>query len=455
MKKNLNLFLLAMISGAILFGSTARADNPLLMFTFAADPTARVFEGKIYLYPSHDILPPAGRRGGFIMEDYHSYSSEDLMDWTDHGVIVNQTNVAWVTPNFGMWAPDCVFKNGKYYFYFPANSKDTSTRRQGVQRVGVAVAERPFGPYTPETNYIPNIPPSIDPCVLLDPKDGSAYLFYAMNAIFVAKLKDNMLEMATEPMLITNLPTKGLVEGPFAFERNGRYYLTIPHDVGGGEALEYAMADNPLGPYTMKGTIMDKNPGCWTDHQSLVEYQGRWYLFYHYNDLSLRDNARRSAHADYLSFNDDGTIQKVTPTLRGVGICDATRKIQIDRYSAISKESVAVSFLEPTNTFAGWKVALTNKDAFVQYDRVEFGAGALKSVKVRARSATGGTIELRLDQNDGPVLAKVEIPASADWAENSAKLASVPSGLHNLVVTLPDKNEVEIDWVSFEDEVPR
>ena len=446
--KNLNPILLALAFGALLFGSAARADNPLLMDTFAADPTARVFEGKIYLYPSHDIVPPGGRRG-FCMEDYHAYSSGNLMDWQDHGVIVTQTNVPWVMPNYGMWAPDCVFKNGKYYFYFPANSRDTSTRGQGVQKVGVATADRPFGPFKPETNSIPGIPPSIDPCVLLDPKDGSAYLFYYMNAIFVVRLKDNLLEMAAEPLRITNLPPQGLVEGPFAFERKGRYYLTFPHAVG-RERLEYAMADNPLGPYTMKGVIMDQNARCWTIHHSIVEYQGQWYLFYHDNDLSLRDDARRSARADYLTFNDDGTIQKVMPTLRGVGICDARRKIQIDRYSAASKEGVADSYLDPANTFAGWKVALTEKDAFVQYDRVDFGKAALKSVKVRAQSATGGAIEIRLDKNDGSVLAKVEIPAGPEWKEITAALKASPSDLHNLVVTMPEKNDLQMDWVSFE-----
>ena len=446
--KNLNPLLLALAFAFLLAGSAARADNPLLMNAFAADPTARAFEGKIYLYPSHDIQPPNGRRG-FCMEDYHSYSSANLMDWEDHGVIVTQTNVPWVNPNYGMWAPDCVFKNGKYYFYFPANSKDAATRRQGVQKVGVAVAERPFGPFIPETNYIPGIPPSIDPCVLLDPKDGSAYLFYSMNAIFVAKLKDNLLELATEPLRITNLPPQGLVEGPFAFERNSNYYLTFPHAIG-RERIEYAMADNPLGPYTMKGVIMDQNARCWTIHHSIVEYQGRWYLFYHDNDLSPRDDARRSARADYLSFNEDGTIQKVIPTLRGVGICDARRKIQVDRYSAASKEGVAVSYLDNDRTGEGWKVALTEKDAFVQYDRVEFGTAAYKSVKVRAQSSTGGAIEVRLDKSDGPLLAKIEIPMSAEWKEVSANLTTAASGLHNLVVTLPEKNNVEIDWVSFE-----
>jgi hypothetical protein len=226
--------------------------------------------------------------------------------------------------------------------------------------------------------------------------------------------------------------------------------MTFPHDVGGGEALEYAMADNPMGPYEMKGTIMDKNPGCWTDHHSIVEYQGQWYLFYHWNDLNLRDAARRSARAEFLTFNEDGTIPKITPTLRGVGICDATHKIQVDRYSACSKEGATNSYLNPTNTFAGWKVALTDKDAFVRYDRVEFGKGALKTVKVRGQSAAGGTIEIRLDKSEGPALAKVEIPAGAEWKEFSAKLAAAPSGVHNLIVSMPEKNNVEIDWVSFE-----
>ena len=447
--KNRNLFLLALVFGCIGFDFAVRADNPLLMDVFSADPTARVFEGKIYLYPSHDIVPPSGRRG-FCMEDYHVYSSANLMDWADHGVIVTQTEVPWVNPNYGMWAPDCVFKDGKYYFYFPANSRDTSTRRNGIQRIGVAVADRPFGPFTPEPNFIPGIPPSIDPSVLIDPKDGTAYLFYSMNAIFVARLKDNMLEMATEPIKIPDLPERGLVEGPFVFERNGKYYLTFPHDVGGGEALEYAMADDPMGPYIMKGTIMDKNDGCWTNHHSIVEYQGQWYLFYHYKDLSPRDDARRSARADYLKFNEDGTIQKVIPTLRGVGICDAQRHIQIDRHSAVSEEGVTVSYLNPDNTHEGWKVALADRGAFVQYDRVQFGDATLASVRVRALSSTGGAVEIRLDKSDGLVLGRLEISEGAEWKEIAANLAARPSGIHNLVVAMTEGNNVEIDWVSFE-----
>ena len=99
------------------------AQNPIIRDQFTADPTARVFNNKVYLYPSHDIVPPAGQRQDwFCMEDYHVFSSENLTDWTDHGVIVTQNKVPWVKPNsYSMWAPDCVYKDGKYYFYFPSN----------------------------------------------------------------------------------------------------------------------------------------------------------------------------------------------------------------------------------------------------------------------------------------------------------------------------------------------
>ena len=138
------------------------------------------------------------------------------------------------------------------------------------------------------------------------------------------------------------------------------------------------------------------------------------------------------------------------PTQRGAGICDAKRKIQIDRYSTTSNEGLAVPHLDPANTFAGWKVALTEKDAFVQYDRVEFGERALKSAIIRTQSSAGGTIELRLDKSNGHILARVQIPASDEWKEIAANLTTISSGLHNLVGTLPETSNVEIGWGSFE-----
>src|SRR5436190_17970413 len=288
--QNYKLHLLALSCG-LLSVHSALATNPLIMDQFTADPTARVFEGRIYVYPSHDILagPGRGRTNWFRMEDSHVFSSENLTDWTDHGVIVSQTNVDWTNPTaYAMWAPDCVFKNGKYYFYFPAPGKGTRG-----SKIGVAIADKPYGPFKPEPKPIDGLN-GIDPGVLMD-KDGSVYVYVAGGSrISVAKLKDSMLELEFRPQMITNLPTAGLIEGPFPFERDGIYYLTYPHVQDKVERLEYATSRSPLGPFQPTGVILDESTsGCWTVHQSLVEYQGQWYLFYHDRDLSPNfDKAR-------------------------------------------------------------------------------------------------------------------------------------------------------------------
>ncbi len=430
----------------LLSTSLGLAQNPLILDQFTADPTARVFEGKIYVYPSHDILggPGQGRPGWFCMEDYHVFSSDDLTNWKDHGVIVKQTDVDWVDSSaYAMWAPDCVFKDGKYYFYFPAIAKEKG------RKIGVAISDRPYGPFKPEAKPIEGVL-GIDPCVFID-KDGKAYIYYSLNKIFVAPLKDNMLELAGEPQVIGNLPTEGLIEGPFTFERNGIYYLTYPHVENKTERLEYAIGKSPMGPFEPKGVIMDESPsGCWTNHHSIVEYKGQWYLFYHDDDLSPKFDKNRSIRADFLSFNADGTIQKVIPTLRGVGITDAGSQIQIDRYSSISGDGVSVSFLNDANTHEGWKTTLAAPDAWVRYDRVDFGSKKPGALKLRASSSAGGKIAVRLDSIDGPAIARADIAPGTDWSVVSAALSAAPSGVHDVIVTLTDAKPVDIDWIQFQ-----
>lgn len=439
--KNNRLFLTAWGLGGLFFINHACAVNPLIMDQFTADPTARVFEGRVYVYPSHDIpaSPGRGRSNWFVMEDYHVFSSENLTDWTDHGVLFNQTNVPWLTRmSFDMWAPDCMFKNGKYYFYFPTGG-----------HIGVAIADKPYGPFKPEAKPIQGAN-GIDPGLLMD-KDGSAYMFWARGRISVAKLKDNMVELDSPPQEVANLPERGLIEGPFAFERNGIYYLTYPHVQTTIERLEYATSTNPMGPYRQAGVLLDEAAsGCWTVHQSVVEYKGQWYLFYHDKDLSPNFDKNRSIRADYMYFNEDGSIKKVIPTLRGVGIVDARSKIQIDRYSDISKEGVSDSFLNETNKFEGWKISLNGKNTWVRFDRVDFGKGGLKSVNARSISTTGGTVEIHADKADGPLIAKVKIEKGSDWKIVRSKVVKAPAGIHDLVVTQSQDKKVDLDWISFE-----
>jgi len=434
--KNRKLFLLSLI---ILLVGTAFGQNPIIRDQFSADPTARVFNGKVYLYPSHDIVAPLDknlRKDWFCMEDYHVFSSENLTDWTDHGVIVTQTKVPWLTKaNYDMWAPDCVFKNGKYYFYFPVAGK-----------IGVATADKPEGPYTVLDKPVTGAG-GIDPVVLFD-KEGKAYIFTAGGRIRVAKLKDNMIETDGQAQVIDNLPTKGLIEGPFAFERNGKYYLTYPHVENTIERLEYAMSDNPMGPYKIVGVIMDESKsGCWTNHQSLVEYKNQWYLFYHDRDYSPKFDKNRSVRVDSLSFNADGTIKKVIATLRGVGLSAATKEIQIDRYSRLS-DGASIALIDTVNTFAGWNTIFKTPNSWVQYNSVDFGSKKIKSVEVKAKSANGGTIQIRADKVDGPVVAEVAIPKGNDLKAVDAKVSKSQKGVHNLFVVLKD-SPVAVDWVKF------
>jgi hypothetical protein len=428
----------------------ARAQNPLITNQFTADPSARVFNGRMYVYPSHDIraTPGRGRAGWFVMEDYHVFSSANLTDWTDHGVIITQNKVPWVKPDsYSMWAPDCIFRNGKYFFYFPTTPKDT-TNGKGFT-IGVAVADKPTGPFVPQATPIKNVR-GIDPNVFID-KDGQAYLYWSQGNIYGAKLKENMLELASEPKTLGVLPAQGLKEGPYLFERNGIYYLTYPHVANKTERLEYATSTSPLGPFTVRGVLMDESPtGCWTNHHSIIDFKNQWYLFYHHNDLSPDFDKNRSIMLDSLFFNADGTIRKVRPTLRGVGLTDARQKIQLDRYSRLSDQGASIAFLDSSNSFRGWKTVFTTPASWVQYNGVSFGKQKLKTIIVRVAAAKGGRVQIRLDNAKGPVIGQLTIPPGSEWQELRTPLLTFEPGTHNLVVSSRNDAHVAIDWIKFE-----
>ena len=459
------------------------AQNPVIRNQFTADPTARVFNNKVYLYPSHDIKPPVGQRQDwFCMEDYHVFSSENLTDWTDHGMIVTQNKVPWVRPNsYSMWAPDCVYRNGKYYFYFPS-----APAAGGGFAVGVAIADNPEGPFIPEPEPIKGIN-GIDPCVL-QASDGNAYIFWGNGRC--AKLKENMKELADDNPKTTvkfgnrememvgvncleGLPNRQ-AEGPFAFEYNGNYYLTYPYVRENTEVLGYAMSKNPMGPYEYKGLIMAEHAnGCWTNHHSIINYKGQWYLFYHHNDFSPSDDKRRSVCIDKLTFNADGTIQEVKPTMRGVGINKATEKIEIDRYSEASSD-VTTQLIDTVNTFRSYQAALPKKGSWLRYNDVDFSditgdSYLIMSVKasgnttfsIREKSATGKVIaKITLDNivppetpnapaGGGGMMGRFRRDMRGQWLTQTTTLNYVPKGVTDLVITNDGDAEVAVDYVLF------
>ena len=467
MKRKLLLLLLGM-------PMMMSAQNPIIRDQFSADPTARVFNNKVYVYPSHDIVPPEGQRQDwFCMEDYHVFSSENLTDWTDHGVIVTQNKVPWVRPDsYSMWAPDCVERNGKYYFYFPSAPKGG----MGFG-VGVAIADSPEGPFVCESEPIKGIN-GIDPCVLLA-SDGNAYIFWGNGRC--AKLKDNMKEIADDTPkekvkwgerefemygvnCLKGLPNRQ-AEGPFAFEYNGNYYLTYPYVRENTEVLGYAMSKNPMGPYEYKGLIMAEHEnGCWTNHHSIINYKGQWYLFYHHNDFSPRDDKRRSVCIEKLYFNADGTIKEVKPTMRGVGINKATEKIEIDRFSASSSD-VTTQLIDTINTFRSFEATLPVKGSWMRYNDIDFSCITDGYVIVKAKASENTKFFIREKAANGKIIAKVDLtvkpeapagmPAmfrrdfSNQWLSLTAPLDYTPKGVTDLVITVEGDAGISVDNVQF------
>lgn len=433
---------------ALLLSGSLFAQNPVIKGQFTADPTTRVFDGKVWLYASHDIISPVEpERRWFAMADYHAFSSEDLVHWTDHGVIVDQKDVPWGNPEgYSMWAPECVERGGKYYFYFPNAPKGG----RGFA-VGVAVADAPDGPFTPEENAIQGVM-GIDPTVLVA-SDGNAYIYWSGMGFMGARLKDNMTELDGPAVRLDGGPgfrekyalPRGQKEGPHVFEKDGKFYLTYPWVQDRTECLAYAMGDSPLGPFEYKGKIMEKSPNeCWTNHHSFVEYKGQWYLFYHHNDYSPDFDKNRSVRIDKIGFNPDGTIIEVIPTWRGAGYLQATDELHIDRYNEI--EGATVDYLDEYNLFAGWKTIFARPGDKVRFNEVDFGRKAPGKVQIRVRTERGAV--LRISASGANRDMDITLAPSDGWAVAEAPFKPKAKGMQDLTVELLS-GAAEVDWISF------
>jgi hypothetical protein len=309
--------------------------NPFIKHMYTADPSAHVWaDGRLYVYASHDIAPP---RGCDLMDEYHVFSTNDMVNWVDHGEILRAGQVSWGKPLRGdakfMWAPDCVYKNGTYYFYFPHPSEDPWNK---TWKIGVATSKKPASGFK-VVGYIPDIDPMIDPCVFVD-DDGQAYFYHGGGGTSKGgKLKDNMMEIDGEMQVMEGL--EDFHEATWIHKRNGIYYLSYSdnHDEGndqegvrGDNRMRYATSKSPLGPWTYQGIYMDPTDS-YTNHGSIVEYKGQWYAFYHNSELSRQkgepNDWLRSVCFDKLYYNPDGAIRKVVQT--GSTLQAGTAKINI------------------------------------------------------------------------------------------------------------------------------
>lgn len=316
--------------------------EPLVKDIYTADPSAHVFEGKIYIYPSHDTeanIPQNDNGDHFDMKDYHVLSMESIDGKvTDHGVALDIKDVPWAGRQ--LWAPDAAYANGKYYLYFPAKDK------QNIFRIGVATSSSPSGPFKPEAKPIAGSF-SIDPAVFVD-TDGAAYMYFggiwggqlqrwrtgtydstgkepAANEPAlgpkVAKLNRNMLSFAEKVREVQILDSAGkpllagdnnrrFFEAPWIHKYNNKYYFS--YSTGDTHFIAYATGDKPYGPFTYQGVILNPVVG-WTNHHSIVEFNGKWYLFYHDSTLSGGQTHLRNIKVTELTHKPDGSIQTINP----------------------------------------------------------------------------------------------------------------------------------------------
>ncbi|KAF4119910.1 Glycosyl hydrolases family 43 [Geosmithia morbida] len=320
---------------------------PLITSDYSADPSAHVFQDRIYIYPSHDrvtSIAPNASGDQYDMVDYHVYSTggDDLSTVTDHGVVLRAQDVPWVSKQ--MWAPDAAFKNGTYFLFFPARNKS------GTWQIGVALSSSPSGPFTPDPDPLAGSY-SIDPASFVD-SDGQAYLYFGglwggqlqcyqgdeydpswvsrgertggdqlAQGPRVARLADDMRSLASSAIELAILdPDTGaplaaddhdrrFFEGSWMHKRMGTYYFS--YSTGDTHFLCYATGASPLGPFTYAGKILEPVLG-WTTHHSIVEYHGRTYLFYHDCELSGGVDHLRSVKLKEIFYDENGRIITTT-----------------------------------------------------------------------------------------------------------------------------------------------
>lgn len=297
-----------------------QAQNPLALGAGlrTADPSAHVWpDGRMWLYTSHDEECQAD----FHMKDWHAFSSTDLVHWTAHGAVLSVKDLSWADDY--AWAPDAAYKNGKYYLVFPAGTgvKDREHPERSTKWMGVGIAESdsPAGPFKDMIGApLWRKPYANDPVLFID-DDGRAYLYSRTSGVnyLVAEMADDMRSLKGPLQKMDMGGYEPPMEGPWVFKRHGLYYFTMPEH---NRILTYYTATAPKGPWTYRGVIMDAEGG--NNHHSIVQYKGQWVLFYHrWLDVPGAACAKKQRHvaAEYLHFNDDGSIRKVERSTAGVG----------------------------------------------------------------------------------------------------------------------------------------
>ncbi len=408
-------------------GTPSTYGTPLFTYRNSSDPHSYVFNGVLYLYTSCDLNGQGAPT--YPMNTTYCYSTSDLINWTDNGAMVTESQLPWASQVNGMWAPCAAYKNGTYYLYVPEKINQDGSQ----MRIGVCTGSTPTGTFAPPQNYmtiptVANAPQgdfNSDPYVFID-TGGTPYMLYCdgnnpQGRVCIVQM-DNMTTITKTPVTIDsritggNPPQNQFEEGARLILTNGTYYLYYPASVNSvNEYLVYATSTTgPMGPYTYKGQFMKANQGEWTIQGDIVNYDNKWVLFYH--DTPMTPQYARMVCAEYFNFNSDYSIPQINRTVQGLTV-DPTNQIQAATYFSQAGGLQTEATSDPGSTL---DVGFIQNGSYCYYSGINFMANngtGLTGFTARVASATsGGYIKIyQYDPSSGILLGTVSVPGTGGW----------------------------------------
>lgn len=419
------------------------AQRPIIQTKYTADPAPMVYNDTVFLYTTHDEEDAEG----FKMQDWLLYTSTDMVNWTDHGVVASLKSFDWVKRDNGAWAEQVVERNGKFYMYCPIHGNG----------IGVLVSDSPYGPFKDPLGkplvWQKEHWDDIDPTVFID-EDGQAYMYWGNPNCYYVKLNEDMISYSGDIVKLKETP-EHYQEGPWFYKRNGHYYLAFASTCC-PEGIGYAMSDSPTGPWKTKGYIMRPTERTRGNHPGIMDYKGKPYVFgLNYDLLKLETNThyeRRSVSVAEMHYNEDGTIQEVPywadTKLEQIGTFNPFRKVEA--------ETMAWGYGLKTapNADKSLSVVDVNNGEYICVRGVNFGKNKARRFEVSALPLEGGNLKIRLDVPDGKIVGNVNIPQGNETSKYELYSCEVNavSGIHDLYLSFEGENNkdlFELDYWKF------
>lgn len=440
---NISKILLLCSGCGLLNCLNVNAQRPIIQTKYTADPAPMVYNDTVFLYTTHD----EDDAEGFKMQDWLLYTSTDMVNWTDHGVVASLKSFDWVKRDNGAWAEQVVERNGKFYMYCPIHGNG----------IGVLVSDSPYGPFKDPLGkplvWQKEHWDDIDPTVFID-EDGQAYMYWGNPNCYYVKLNEDMISYSGDIVKLKETP-EHYQEGPWFYKRNGHYYLAFASTCC-PEGIGYAMSDSPTGPWKTKGYIMRPTERTRGNHPGIMDYKGKSYVFgLNYDLLKLETNThyeRRSVSVAEMHYNEDGTIQEVPywadTKLEQVGTFNPFRKVEA--------ETMAWGYGLKTapNADKSLSVVDVNNGEYICVRGVDFGKNKARRFEVSALPLEGGNLKIRLDAPDGKIVGNVNIPQGNETSKYELYSCEVNavSGIHDLYLSFEGENNkdlFELDYWKF------